>query len=223
MRISLVPLGFVSLLLLAGCASQKGNNMPQPLAASVPGALIRPGAIYVYDFNLDLSKIKTDGQRPQLIEFRKMLRASITRQLVEMLNREVVPAYPYDKDLPLPAGNNWLLDGRVLQVDEENNALSLYLGKGAGRHTSEAYVEIAGLKKYPPERLMIFDSSGQPETGKLETTDAKVAIDADAGRIARLVSGYLKEYFVKQGWTGSGEAVPALGSQPPKAGVMPRH
>ncbi|MDD5260402.1 MAG: DUF4410 domain-containing protein [Methylacidiphilales bacterium] len=189
------------LVVLAGCASTGVGNKPQPPPPTVAAANIRPDAIYVYDFHMDLSTVKMEGKRGQLVQFREQLRTAVTRRLVELLNREVLPAYPYGKDLPLPTGNFWLIDGRLFKVDETNQALSLSLGNGPGQHTSEAYVEFAALNnKTNPERLMIFDTSGQPYAFKLEAENPNAALDKDAARIARLVTDFLKSYFVKQGW-----------------------
>ncbi len=201
-------------VVLAGCASSGGGNKPEPPPPQVAVGSIRPDAIYVYDFHMDLSTVKMEGKRGQLVQFREQLRSAVTRRLVELLNREVLPAYPYGKDLPLPSGNFWLIDGRLLKVDETNQALSLSLGNGQGQHTSEAYVEFAALNKSNPERLMIFDTSGQPYTYKLEAENPNTALDKDAARIARLATDYLKNYFIKQGWLAApGPVAPAKAPQ----------
>ena len=175
-------------LLAAGCSTPTVTSQP----ATVGG---RPDAIYIYDFALDLSKVAIDAPPAELVVFKKKMRDSAMRQLLEALNRAGIASYPFGRDLTPPVGNYWLVDVTFTNIDENLTALRDFLGNGRGTHLSEAYVQISSLATRTPARVLLFETAGQTYRPRLPD-----AIDEEAGRIAGIVANRIVNYYRQKGW-----------------------
>ena len=171
-----------------------------PQKAAATDANDRPNAVYIYDFNLDLSKVKVGNRQADLLAFKQKFGDSARHQLLERLNRAGVACYPFSRDLPPPVGNYWLLDTTLYNIDEQQNALSLYLQRGRGAHTSEAFVEISSLKNGSAQQVSVYETSQQPNREALVKMSPQDAINEDAGRIANLVANHIVKYYQNNGW-----------------------
>ncbi|MDR1191294.1 MAG: DUF4410 domain-containing protein [Verrucomicrobiales bacterium] len=203
-------LQFISLcaaLLVTGCARSTVSDPPATASE-------RPNAVYVYDFALDLSKVSVSVPHAQLLAFKKKLRDSAMRQLLEALNRAGIASYPFGRDLPPPTGNYWLVDATFYNVDDQQTALRAFIGSGRGAHTSEAYVQISTLSTRKPERVLLFETAGQPYRPRVRD-----AVDEDAGRVAGIIANRIVNYYQQAGWlvtlppNASGPAKPLTGSE----------
>jgi len=188
---------------LAGCAGtgSRTETNPTPVVTGAPVAgQTKPEALYIYDFSLDLSKLPAAGDRAVLVQYRNDLRRAVSAKLLDFLNREKIPAFSYGKDLPLPAGNFWLLDGHFTRVDADSHALGLYEGKNSGRSVADAVVQVADLNRQPPMRILIFETSGAAAAEDISEQNSQAALDREASRMAREITAFFVDYYHKQGW-----------------------
>jgi hypothetical protein len=201
---------FISLaaaLLAAGCAAPTMSGPP----ATVSG---RPDAVYVCDFALDLSRVTVSASQAELLVFKKKLRDSAMRQLLEALNRAGIASYPFGRDLPPLSGNYWLVDATFCNVDENQTAWRSFTGGGRGTHTSEACVIVSALSAGQPQRVLMFETAGQSYRVR-----ARDAVDEDAGRVAGLIANRIVNYYQQAGWlvalppNASGPSKPLAGSE----------
>jgi hypothetical protein len=191
----LLMFSLVAALTVAGCAT----STPPPAGPTI-AADGRPEAVYVYDCGLDLAKVTVSAPPAKLLEFKQQFRDSVRGQLLEALNRAGIASYPFNRDLPPPTGNYWLVDVTLYNIDARQNALSLFLGGGRAARTAEAYVQIATLTVRPPDRILLFETASQPNRAPLAADLPREAIDEDAGRLAGLVAGFIVNHYRRQGW-----------------------
>jgi hypothetical protein len=203
-----------AVVLTAGCtAPNAARNDPAPAQNG------RPDAVYVYDFTLDLSKVNVNAPGADLVSFKQKMRESAMRQLLEALNRAGIATYPFGRDLPPPTGNYWLVDPTFYNIDDKQNALSIYLYNQRGAHTSEVYVQISSLKTATPERIALFETGSHPSNEASLLLPVQRAVDDDCGRTAGMIANYIVNYFQKKGWLvelppgASGPAQPSAGNQ----------
>lgn len=187
-------LPYLALLVLGGC-SLSGKSSTKSLIGGVNvtnekrnfAPVEGPSKIYVQDFKLDVSDLKTDSGVGGLTDQvsgsggilgrlnQRMSRGSISgtaedqvpqitlamsESLISGFSKRGVPA----ERLPLAASeiprDGWLVRGHFVEVDEGNRAQRAALGFGLGATQMEAQVEVADLSsKNPNQPFLIFGTN----------------------------------------------------------------
>lgn len=188
----LIP--YFALLVLGGC-SLSGKTSTKALTGGVnvtnekrDSALAAgPSQIYVQDFKLDVSNLKTDSGVGGLTDqvsasggilgrlSQRMSRGSISGtpeaqvpQIISAMSESLISGF---KKKGIPAArlaegttdiphDGWLVKGRFVEVDEGNRAERAALGFGLGATQMEAQVEVADLSsKNPKQPFLIFGTN----------------------------------------------------------------
>lgn len=228
----LVP--FVTTLALAmGCTSAQitseyaGSDLP------------RPDRVLVYNFATSPEEVKLDrGLSAEVIEASK--RSSRTAQELDVgikvataLAKKLVEEL---KDMGLVAeraegsppdfGNNLMIEGQFVSIDEGNRTERIIIGLGAGRTDVETHVQVLMDLDGADDDVVQIDVSakgsrkpGAAETlgigavaGDLIVSGAVTAagtvasetfggtVEADASRTAKKIAAELKPFFEREGW-----------------------
>ncbi len=245
-------IGAIGLLLaalpVAGCSTRvqsTGTYLPaaQGAVAFLPG----PQRILVADFSADPSSVGLEqaianrvqrqlgGAEPAAEQDRAAgeVQQAITDTLIENLRKMGLQA---ERETPgaVPGGNDLVIQGQIVRIDEGNRTRRLAIGFGAGKSDVRAEAQVYYLRpNAPPQLLQTYDAdansgrkpglamggvgaaSGGSEiplvaTGLVgvhgESTQTGVA--AEGKHLANRLAYNLAEFFVQQGWIPP-SAVPA--------------
>ena len=192
---SLWVLTFSSLLVLSGCSLSGNSSTSKKLTGGVnvtneqrhAAAVSGPSKVYVQDFKLDVSNLKTDSGVGGLADqasgsggilgrlSQRMSRGSISGtaeaqvpQIIMAMSESLIVGFK-QKGIPaegLPQGiaemprDGWLVKGRFVDIDEGNRAQRAALGFGLGATQMEAQIEVTDLaSKNPEQPFLIFGTS----------------------------------------------------------------
>jgi len=225
---------FVGALLFC-LASGCGQTGIRNVAVTAPNNLPRPARILVYDFAVSEQEVKEyQGimrQQPTIkdpVERERLL----AQEVKDALANEVVDTLkPLGFDVERvargteAAGNDLVVDGQFLTVDEGSPVDRLVIGFGSGASTVQTRVQVYQA----PEARKLIEFSTQSDSGKMPgaaptlgagavaqggvtagmavanaTASGVKTYNSDVARMAAesgdQVARYLSEFFAKQGW-----------------------
>jgi hypothetical protein len=219
----LTPLATTAMLaVLVGCTSAQVTSQYEG------SALPKPDRVLVYNFATSPDEIQaaksgsvSDQQRAVGQKVANSLATELVKKLIDVgLSAERASGSP-------PAsGNNLLIEGQIVSIDQGNRTERIVIGLGAGRTDVETHVQLLMDRDGGSENLEQLDVSakgsrkpGAAETlgvgavaGNLVIAGAVTAgttavtetvggtVEADAGRTAKKIVAELKPFFERQGW-----------------------
>ncbi len=238
----------VATLPIAGCSTrvQSTGTYIDPVQNGV-ASLPRPQRVLVADFSAASSGVQLDqaiasrvqralnGADPSSEQYQTVqnVQQAISDALVENLRKMGLQA---ERETPgaVPVGNDLVIRGQIVGIDEGNRTRRLAIGFGAGKSDVRAEAQVYYLlPNAPPQLLQTYDAdansgrkpglamggvgaaSGGSEiplvaSGLMgvhgETTRTGVA--AEGEHLANRLAYNLAEFFVQQGWI-TPSAVPA--------------
>jgi hypothetical protein len=219
------------LLLLAGC----GQTGVKPRAISVATNLPRPSRLLIYDFAVSEAEvkeyqgimrqqptIKDAGERQRILA--RDVQEAVAAELIDGLHGLGFTVERVSRGA-IPTGNDLLIDGQFIDVDEGNRLHRVVLGFGSGASRVDTQVQV--YQGEGRRKLLEFEThsdSGQlpgaaPMLGasavaqggvsagavvaNAAVTGAKVYksdVERMSANSADQVVRYLSEFFAKQGW-----------------------
>jgi hypothetical protein len=233
MRLTKVMLSLAVTAMLAACSHAKVDNVESYLGPPVP----RPDRILVAYFAIEPGQVRLDqgvgsrvtraaGDQPLgALELRAAqdTQAALSERLVERLKTYGLPAELGGAG----AGNNMLVQGQIVGIDQGNRTRRLLIGLGAGKSSISANTQLYyTTQAAPPRFLMAFD--GKADSGRMpgaaETMGAGAAAQhigtsaaltgathaggetrhttdtAEAGELADAIAERIGQFAVSQGW-----------------------
>jgi uncharacterized protein DUF4410 len=221
--------------LLLAFATACGQTGIRNTTVTAPANLPRPEKILVYDFAVSEQEvkeyqgimrqqptIKDPAERERLLA--KEVKDALADELIEGL-RSLGFLVERVQRGTVATGNEMLIDGQFLTVDEGNPLHSLVIGFGSGASSVQTQVQVYQAPK--ARKIMEFttqsDSSKMPGAATTMAAGAAVAGGVTAGMVAAnaaasgvktyksdvarmaadsgdQVARYMSELFAKQGW-----------------------
>jgi uncharacterized protein DUF4410 len=221
--------------LLLAFATACGQTGIRKTTVTAPANLPRPEKILVYDFAVSEQEvkeyqgimrqqptIKDPAERERLLA--KEVKDALADELIEGL-RSLGFLVERVQRGTVATGNEMLIDGQFLTVDEGNPLHSLVIGFGSGASSVQTQVQVYQAPK--ARKIMEFttqsDSSKMPGAATTMAAGAAVAGGVTAGMVAAnaaasgvktyksdvarmaadsgdQVARYMSELFAKQGW-----------------------
>jgi Domain of unknown function (DUF4410) len=210
--------------LLTGCASvsvKEDKWSKERLAL--------PTRVYVADFEVPTDVLDVDRTGQELEGFRQGVAKNFTAELCERITERIAPAVPLTKGLR-PSKGAWIVEGRLLRVNQGSRLLRSVVGLGAGATKMEARttVSLVGTRGARREIAAIETTGGSnAEPGMLTfptpigggiralVSLAKTGVTADQRRTARMITAAIAEKLETQGYAlrGRKQRVKRLESQ----------
>jgi len=213
--------------LLTGCASV---SVKQDKWSKERLAL--PTRIYVADFEVPADVLDVDRTGPELDGFRQDVAKNFTAELCECITERIAPAVPLTKGLR-PSKGAWVVEGRLLRVNQGSRLLRSVVGLGAGATKMEVRttVSLVGARRARREIAAIETTGGSnAEPGMLTfptpigggiralVSLAKTGVTADQKRTARMITAAMAEKLETQGHDLRGKKEKAKRLEPQVAG-----
>ena len=227
----------VTFLLLAACTSVTVNP-----GVGATEQLPQPDRVLVYNFAVTPQEVQLDAVGSAITKTFDGTADSVQEQQVghavaDALAKHLVSSiqnmglYAMRAAGPVPsAGNDVLILGQLVSIDEGSAAERMIIGLSAGRSDVEAHVQVyeSVSGRNIPIETMVGTAKSSLMPGAAETMGAgavtghllvsaaitagsQVAnqtlsanVDSEAGRLANKVSGQLKSLVIQQGWIVAG-------------------
>lgn len=225
----------LAVALVAGCTSVKVT--PDAGAAQ---KLPQPSRVLVYDFAVTPEEIQLDpvgsavaakldgtAKSAQEVKTGHAVADALSEHLVARIQGMGLPAQRASGPVP-STGNDVLIMGQLVSVDQGNAAERMIIGLGAGRSQVEAHAQVyetvagkrvdiesmtgsakSGLTPGAAETMGVGALAGHLLVSTAVTAGAQIAnqdlsanVDAEAGRLGDDLANNLKSLFLKQGWIG---------------------
>lgn len=228
-------LGLSVLCALVGCTSI------QTVDEYSGGPLPRPDRVLVADFAVSPEDVKLDrgisaralaaakgtSRTGQEIEIGQKVASTLSQKLVSEIRKLGLDA-ERAMGTPMPRGNDLVVEGHFLSIDEGNRTERVVIGLGMGRTDVQTEVQV-----YQSARLVEqfeIDAKSGRKPGAAETMGVGAAagnlavaasasgavavgsesfsanVEADASRTAKKLAKQLAVFFVRQGWITEEEA-----------------
>lgn len=197
----LLPLAFLALSTLAGCASPAQNTASYVAPPTQGGArLPRPQTVFVYDFTVNPRTIQLDSGMKAKIEsltqsaedpaaarraLAREVQTAISETLVSAIDKMGLSAEPAGTRAPRPG--DVLIEGQILRADAGNSARRAIIGFGAGEST--VYASAAVLQLGADGQLHPLQSYDARANSGHTPGLALGAAGAAAGHVAMAVAG----------------------------------
>ena len=212
-------------LLLGGCASVSVKE-----DAWTQERLAVPERIYVMNYEMPADVLAVDRSGEELEEFRRMTADNFTKELCERISNWIAPAEPL-KEGVRPEKGAWVVEGRVLRLNQGSRLLRSVIGLGAGgtkmeTRTVVSLVDARGRKKTIAQIETTGGSNAEPGMLTVPTpigggiravmSLAKTGVTADQRRTARMIAAAMAERLEAQGHQlpGQGQRARRLQTQP---------
>jgi hypothetical protein len=204
----------VACLLIAGCASVSVKEDKWSKER-----LVMPTRVYVADFEVPADVLDVDRTGPELEGFRQGVAKNFTNKLCERITERIASASPLTKGLR-PSKGAWVVEGRLLRVNQGSRLLRSLVGLGAGGTKMEARTTISivgarGARRQIAEIETTGGSNAEPGMLTFPTpigggiralvSLAKTGVTADQRRTARMITAAMAEKLEAQGYALRGK------------------
>lgn len=213
-------------LLLVGCASV---SVKQDRWSQEP--LIPPTRVYIADYKVPSESLNVDRAGAEMEEFRAKMAQNFTAVLCEKITARIAPAMPLAEGAR-PAKGSWIVEGRVLRVNQGSRLLRSMIGFGAGGtklevETTVSAVGARGARRTIAEIETTGGSNAEPGMLTLPTpvtagvravlSATLTGVSADQRRTARMITAVMAERLEAQGHELRGKKERVKGLEKPAA------
>jgi len=195
--------------LLVGCASVsvKEDTWTQE-------KLAMPIRVYVADYEAPADVLDVDRTGAEMEEFRATMTKNFTTELCEKITERIAPAVPLANDTR-PEKGSWIVEGRVLRVNQGSRLLRSMIGFGAGGTKLEVRTTVSAVADRGARRTIAqIETTGgsNAEPGMLTLPTPVTAgvravlsatltgVTADQRRTARMIAAAMAEKLEAQGY-----------------------
>jgi hypothetical protein len=231
----LLAAAVLAAVFLSGCTSVEVT--PDAAAAE---KLPQPSRVLVYDFAVTPDEIQLDpigsavaqkldgaAKSAQEVKTGHAVADALAKHLVDRIQGMGLPAQRVSGPVP-SAGNDVLIMGQLVSIDQGNEAERMIIGLGAGRSQVEAHAQVYQTAAGKPVEIESMSGAaksgltpGAAETmgvgalaghllvstavtagGQFANQELSASVKAEAERLGDDLADNLKTLFVKQGWVG---------------------
>jgi hypothetical protein len=194
--------------------------------------LAMPTRVYVADFEVPADTLDVDRTGPELEEFRQTVVKNFTDELSERITERIAPAVPLTKG-QRPSKGAWIVEGRLLRINQGSRLLRSVVGLGAGGTKMEARTTVSavgarGARRKIAEIETTGGSNAEPGMLTFPTpigggiralvSLAKTGVTADQKRTARMITAAMAEQLETQGYVLRGKKEKAKRLEPQAVG-----
>ena len=201
-------LGALLPILLCGCASvsvKQDRWTKEPLAP--------PTRVYVADYETPANVLDVDRTGAELESFRRTMARNFTTELCARISGRIAPAVPLEKGTR-PQKGSWIVEGRVLRVEQGSRLLRTVVGLGAGGTKFEVLTKVSAVGSRGTRRVIgeietTGGSNAEPGLLTLPTpigggvravvSATQSGVTADKRRTARMITASMAEKLEAQG------------------------
>lgn len=193
---------------LTGCASVSVKNDSWTQERLAP-----PKRVYVADYDVPSKVLDVDRTGAELDDFRQSVAKDFTAELCARISERIAPAVPLT-EAPRPPVGSWVVEGRVLRVNQGSRLLRSLVGLGAGGTKLEVRTEVfavgaRGSRRKVAEIETTGGSNAEPGLLTLPTpigggvravlSATQSGVTADQRRTARMITAAMAERLEAQG------------------------